>query len=387
MRQLAIPVFNNILNILCGALLLGSSARGELPPQLAVAVEQLATIDAVAMAEPAHRMAWVALADAPPAMLPDLLRAVEGKNQIAENWLTSAADAIASDAIGRGEKLPIDDLEQLVRDQQASSRGRRVAFEWIRNVEPARADNLLDNLCDDPNLDIRYDAVAKLLARIKETPKDAAGREVLVRQALTSARDIDQIKVCRRELGEYGEKIDLARHLGFVTIWRLIGPFDNSRSKGFDVAYPPETEIDFAAGYQGKTGPVAWREEPVTTEDEMGNIDIVEVVGPVKGAVVYLYAEVESPETRCAEVRYASTNATKLWVNGEQVGDHEVYHAGNQYDQYIHPIELQQGKNHLLLKVCQNEQTDSWAQGWQFMLRLTDEMGASVSLKNVTAED
>jgi hypothetical protein len=119
----------------------------------------------------------------------------------------------------------------------------------------------------------------------------------------------------------------------------------------------------------------------------MGNVDIVEVVGPVKGAVVYLYAEVESPEGGPAHVRYASTNATKLWVNGEQVADHEVYHAGNQYDQYSHPVELKKGKNTLLLKVCQNEQADSWAQGWQFMLRVTDELGAASPLTNTTVKN
>src|SRR5690606_37214044 len=264
-----------------------------------------------------------------------------------------------------------DELEKLVRDQQASSRGRRIAYEWIRKFGSSRAETMLDKLYDDHNLELHNDADARLLAWLKGMRKEETGRETLVREALKSARDIDQIKTCRRELEGYGEKIDLARHLGFVTTWRLIGPFDNAGSKGFDVAYPPETEIDFAAGYEGKSGPVAWREEPVTTEDEMGNVDIVEVVGPVKGAVVYLYAELESPEAQQVEVRYASTNATKLWVNGEQVADHEVYHAGNQYDQYLHPVELRKGKNSLLLKVCQNEQTESWAQGWQFMLRVT----------------
>lgn len=371
--------------VICWASTLAASVRAELPPALADAAKVLSQIEPTGTIDPAHRDAWQTLASADASHLPDILRAVDG-NQIAENWLTSAADALASDTLGRGKELPIDDLEELVRDQQASSRGRRVAYELMRKVEPSRAETLLDDLLDDPNLDIRYDAVAKLLKRIKESPKDDPGREALVRQSLASARDIDQIKSCRRELEAYGEKIHLARHLGFVTAWRLIGPFDNSGGKGFGKAYPPESEIDFAAGYEGKSGPVSWREEMVTTADDMGNVDIVEIVGPLKGAVVYLYAEVDSPEARAAQVRYASTNGTKLWVNGVQVADHEVYHAGNQYDQYTHPVELKQGKNALLLKVCQNEQKDSWAQGWQFMLRVTDELGAAVPLTNVTPQ-
>jgi hypothetical protein len=364
---------------------LAASACGELPPELARAVDQLAAIEATGNASPAHREAWRVLAEAPSSQLIDLLRAAEGSNPIAINWILSAADALASDTLACGDKLPIDELEMLLRDQEASSPGRRAAYEWIRKVEPERADQLLDSLRDDPNLDIRRDALAKLLATIKAIPSDNPERESLVREALRSARDIDQIRACKRELAEYGETLELAKHLGFVTAWRLIGPFDNAGGKGFDAEYPPEKEIDLAAGYEGKSGPVAWREELVTTDHDMGDVDIVSVVGPVKGAVVYLYAEVQSAEARPAQVRYASTNGTKLWVNGMLVGNHEVYHAGNQYDQYNHPVELEQGKNTLLLKVCQNEQNESWAQAWQFMLRITDELGGAIPLENLTA--
>jgi hypothetical protein len=366
---------------------MGTTVRGELPAELAKAVGQLATIEATGKVETHHRDAWKLLAGATPAELTDLLRAAEGDDPVAINWILSAADALASDTLSRGEKLPVDQLESLVRDQQASSLGRRSAYEWICKVEPERAEGLLDSLRDDPNLDIRRDAVARLLATIKKLPDGDSGREALVREALRAARDIDQIRACKRELTKYGETLELARHLGFITGWRLIGPFDNSGGKGFDAVYPPEKEIDFGAGYEGKSGPVSWREKLVTTEHDMGDVDIVSVVGPVKGAVVYLYAEVESSEARPAEVRYASTNGTKLWVNGQQLADHEVYHAGNQYDQYIHPFQLEQGTNRLLLKVCQNEQNDSWAQGWQFMLRITDELGGAIPVKNVTPEE
>ena len=39
---------------------------------------------------------------------------------------------------------------------------------------------------------------------------------------------------------------------------------------------------------------------------------------------------------------------------------------------------LRKGKNVILLKVCQNEQTDAWAQNWQFQLRICDPVGTAI---------
>jgi hypothetical protein len=47
-------------------------------------------------------------------------------------------------------------------------------------------------------------------------------------------------------------------------------------------------------------------------------------------------------------------------------------------DQHTASGALRAGRNELLLKVCQNEQTDDWAQEWKFQVRLCDEAGAAV---------
>ena len=41
--------------------------------------------------------------------------------------------------------------------------------------------------------------------------------------------------------------------------------------------------------------------------------------------------------------------------------------------------------NEILIKVCQNEQEDTWAQLWSFQLRVTDHLGGKVPLRVVTA--
>ena len=47
-------------------------------------------------------------------------------------------------------------------------------------------------------------------------------------------------------------------------------------------------------------------------------------------------------------------------------------------DQYIATGALNEGKNTILLKICQNEQTEAWAQNWQFQLRVCDAVGTAI---------
>ncbi|MFN9915552.1 MAG: hypothetical protein ACK53L_23375, partial [Pirellulaceae bacterium] len=72
----------------------------------------------------------------------------------------------------------------------------------------------------------------------------------------------------------------------------------------------------------------------------------------------------------------------KLWVNGQEVFTHEVYHAGMSIDQYIGSVKMKAGDNEIVLKICQNEQTESWAQRWQFQLRISDATGKAVLAQN-----
>src|SRR5690606_28971136 len=109
-----------------------------------------------------------------------------------------------------------------------------------------------------------------------------------------------------------------------------------------------------------------------------GNIDLNDAMGPEKGAAVYLYSEVDVPTAQVAPVRYASPNGVRVWLNGKLVASNEVYHAGGEVDQYTADTNLVAGTNKLLLKVCQNEQKESWAQNWSFQLRLCDPLGGGI---------
>ena len=81
------------------------------------------------------------------------------------------------------------------------------------------------------------------------------------------------------------------------------------------------------------------------------------------------------------QVRVGTENAVRLFVNGRPIFSREEYHHGMRIDQHVAPATLRAGRNEILLKVCQNEQKEDWAQKWSFQLRITDTAGAKVPLE------
>ena len=51
------------------------------------------------------------------------------------------------------------------------------------------------------------------------------------------------------------------------------------------------------------------------------------------------------------------------------------------FDQYKAVATVKAGKNELLVKACQNDQKEPFAQVWQFQLRLADATGGAVPFK------
>jgi len=90
---------------------------------------------------------------------------------------------------------------------------------------------------------------------------------------------------------------------------------------------------------------------------------------------------IESDKERSVELRLGCINAVKVFLNGKEVFAREEYHHGMRFDQYVGPGTLKPGKNEILVKVCQNDQKEPWAQDWQFQLRLADATGGALPVK------
>ena len=308
-----------------------------------------------------------------------ILRAFSDANPLAENWLRSAFEAIADDAVKTKKQLPYREMMLFIQNRSKNPRARRLAYEWLVKLHPKLQDTLIPGLLLDPNPLFRRDAVQQLIDQAKELDetKDAKKVAHLYHKALSGAVDNDQVKIIVAGLKKQGEEVDLQAHFGFLTQWKVIGPFDNKEKKGYAVAYPPEKELKLSAKYEGQLGEVSW--DDVSTKDDYGIVDIATEIKNYKGSVMYLTTEFVSGKDQNVQLRLGTPNAWKMWVNGELVFAREEYHRGTALDQYQVPAKLKKGPNVILLKVCQNEQEDSWAQRYQFQLRVTDEAGSAIA--------
>jgi hypothetical protein len=330
--------------------------------------------------------AWQTVSAASAQDLPTILAAIDDAGALAANWLRAAVDTIGERHLREGQALPAAELEAFVHETDHAPRARRLAFEWLVRADPSARDRLVPGFLNDSSVELRRDAVARLIelsAALQKFELAEAARATLSK-AMAAARDLDQVRQLKTELEKLGLKVELPLHFGFVMEWKLIGPFDNSSESGIDVVYPPETAIDLEAEYDGKPQegnrrPIRWCD--FTTSDEYGVVDLNQALGKANGVLAYAYAEFESDDERPVELRLGRDNAAKLWLNGELLHEHRVYHSGFDMDQYVGRGTLRRGRNQILLKICQNEQKEEWAQGWGFQLRVCNATGTAILSK------
>ena len=323
-------------------------------------------------------MAWQELSAADAGQLPTILAGLDDAGPLAANWIRAAVDTIAERQLRASGKLPADRLEVFVNDTSHASRARRLAYEWLVRVDPSAKDRLLPKMLDDPSLELRRDAVAKLIREAEALADTERAADVpgVYEMALSAARDPDQVKLLAQRLKDLGRPIDLALAFGFIQRWKVVGPFDNTDEKGFDLVYPPERKLDFGTRLAGKNGQVEWTDH--VGKDPSGKIDFDAIYSPQKEVCAYAATKFISPEQREVEFRFSSRNAVKLWLNGKLIAQHNIYHGGLEMDQYVSTRRLKAGPNTLLIKVCQNAQTQDWAKHWSFHLRVCDANGGGI---------
>lgn len=326
--------------------------------------------------------AWKRLVQADAGSVTAILAAIDGANDLAANWLRSAVDAIVERELRAGGMLPVAPLRDFLRDTQHDPRARRLAYELIVRAAPKTAEGLISGMVNDPSLELRHDAVQRLIEQADKAlaRQDTNNATLGYREALQFVRDERQTRKITGELRKLGHEVDLPRHFGFLTHWKLIGPFNNAGLAGFDTAYPPEREINLQAEYEGKSGKVRWEDH--ATAHEYGMVDINKPFGSHKGVVAYAYTEFNAATARPAELRLGCKNGWKIWFNGRFLFGRDEYHRGARIDQYRLPVKLQAGRNTLLVKVCQNEEVQDWTKEWEFQLRVSDEIGTAILAAN-----
>jgi len=351
------------------------------------ALQSLQAVEPGTTSQAEIRGSWEVVAQGSAAQLTEILAAMRDTGPLAENWLRAAVDTIAERELQQSGKLPVKALEGFVLNTDQPPRARRTAYEWLTQVDTTASTRLLPKMLDDASLELRYDAVARLLSQIENASEETA-KKTIYQQALAAARARDQMTLCIDQLEKLGAAPNLEKYFGYVTHWQVIGPFDNTAGVGISNVYPPEENLEFEKEQEGKSGAVAWQAYQPTADDldDVGRVDLNSVVKEEKGVAAYAAATVVLASDQEVECRYETVNATELWVNGEQLASDDIYHSGGEFDQYVVPVKLKRGENTILLKICQNEQTETWARPWNFRLRITDGLGAGVKYDYASGE-
>jgi hypothetical protein len=321
--------------------------------------------------------AWQQLATLPPSELTALLTAMDGANSLSQNWLRAAIETIATRA-HKENQLPQQDLTAFIADTRHDDAPRLLAYELLLRHSPQQAEQVRPNLLHDPAAELRIYPVETLIQKGQKHLADNQNPQAIeaFQTALSGARDQDQINTLAEHLRKLDQQVDLPTHFGFLMSWHLIAPFTNVERKGFDTVFPPEQNIDLNASYPGKGQQATWK--PFTSQEDNGIIDFNKAFDSLKEVTGYAHTVFHATEERPAELRLGCKNGWKIWFNGQLLFGRDEYHRGMKMDQYKFPVTLQKGPNTILVKCCQNEQTETWTAEWNFQLRICDSTGTAI---------
>jgi len=318
-----------------------------------------------------------------PALLPTL-EAVDDSNPTSANWLRAAVNAITEAEKAASRKLPADKLEAFVTNAKFAPSARRIAYELLIAQDATAKERLLPGFLNDRSPDLRRDAITYKLDILEKLARPSIKADLESLFAFT--RDKDQVELLAKKVKENGGKASVAGHFGFVTYSNLIGPFDGPESKGFGIAYKPETAAAATGTFKGK-GDVELKWAPHSTSDPFGTFNLNKLLDKHKNAVAYALAVVVAERETSCEFRVTSPTSVKIFVNQKEIFGRDEYHHGDPFDANTGKATLRKGENVIVVKVCQNNQTEQWALRWQFQLRLCDETGGPLAGLTQIASD
>jgi tetratricopeptide (TPR) repeat protein len=133
-----------------------------------------------------------------------------------------------------------------------------------------------------------------------------------------------------------------------ITQALVVGPFADNAAPAHDDAFTPEVMLDFAATYRGAFGQIGW--EPLRHYDPLGDRIDINSQQRWTGYGYYIATELVSPTQQDARIVFALNAPGKVWLNGEQVINHDTRIADQPNEWQVNAT-LKRGSNLLVLKL------------------------------------
>lgn len=337
--------------------------------------------------------AWNQLVARGAPALPRILEAMDTPDTARANWLRTAFDRIVAEERKRANRtVDVEPLLAFAKQPKHQGRSRRLALETVEELRPGTSARLIAEWLDDP--EFGYDAVDQLGKQADDQANAGQKNQAResYRRAFAASRDLSQAQRLLPRMQTVGESGQLVEQFGFITDWFVVGPFDGMNQQGFGTVYPPELQVDLAAEYPGKEGPIRWkrfqvREEPKAQSGRVALLSFGEPIGKIHDAVAYAYTAFKIPEDREVEFRGGGDDNFTVWVNGQREFGFEEYRNGIRLDRHRFKAKLKAGVNRVLVKVCQGplDPTTNDA-SWELMLRLVDGTGKGIPIQSALPE-
>jgi hypothetical protein len=170
-------------------------------------------------------------------------------------------------------------------------------------------------------------------------------QQVQARESLLRVIATVEVDSIRRRAQRALEQAD--EHAGFITDWRVAGPFMEEGRNGLDLldlSFPPE---------QPDATGVEWRSQPMS--DDPNTFWFVNLNRPVGGPhrVSYLRSGIHSSAEQPVLLELGSDDGVKVWLNGEVIHRFSGIRGCSRSADKIEAV-LKAGWNDLLLKVANN---------------------------------
>lgn len=215
---------------------------------------------------------------------------------------------------------------------------------------------------------LQAEAAVAICAVAKSVSGQAPDR---ARAALDRVRGYPQSEAVVRAVDEAAAHLD--RYQGYITTWRIAGPFrvaGKDANDLFDLPLGPEPGAVSAE--------VLWRALPVTDPRNPWLFDLTRV-STASHQAVYVRATLTSATATLARLDVGSDDCVKVWLNGELIHANKAFRPLAVASDTV-AIALRSGPNDLLLKVVQG------SGGWGVCCGVKASDGGNLSGLTITAE-
>ncbi len=163
---------------------------------------------------------------------------------------------------------------------------------------------------------------------------------------------------------------EIAAKQGYLTFWRVIGPFPNEDNRNVNVAFLPEnsSSLPESVEYQG----VSYTWKPLNATGIPAIADLKAAFEKHEKSLAYASAIISVPSETKAILSVGSDDGGIVWINGGKVVDKPAPRKLVVNEDRAE-ITLKEGENVLLVKVTQG------VGDWLLCVRLTDSTGSPLN--------